>query len=125
MRGLQLAGIERVQAALRLAGYFQMNQKPADFDSQWKDIMMNPETKKKLVELGFTEDKPDHFTLSRCGYTFNVYVKPEQSHTIWMSIPYGDGYSVGWPLADHPEAVDECIECIRRLECQREEIEAD
>ena len=23
---------------------------------------MNPETQKKLVELGFTEDKPGHFT---------------------------------------------------------------
>lgn len=66
---------------------------------------MNTETQKKLVELGFTEDKPGHFTLSRCGYTFNAYVKSEKFHTIWMTVPSGDDYSVGWPLADHPEAV--------------------
>ena len=71
---------------------------------------MNPETQKKLVELGFTEDKPDHFTLSRCGYTFNAYVKSEKLHTIWMTVPCGEGYSVGWPLDDCPEAVEAGVE---------------
>lgn len=70
---------------------------------------MNPETQKKLVELGFTEDKPGHFTLSRCGYTFNAYVKSEKYHEIWMTVPmkglHDDDWNVGWPLADHPEAV--------------------
>lgn len=71
---------------------------------------MKPETQKKLVELGFIEDKPSHFTLSRCGYTINAYVKSAKFHEIWMSIPYGDGYSVGWPLEDCPEAVAAGIE---------------
>ena len=66
---------------------------------------MNPETQKKLVELGFTEDKPGHFTLSRCGYTFNAYVKSEKFHEIWMTVPHDNGWNVGWPLADHPKAV--------------------
>ena len=66
---------------------------------------MNPETQKKLVELGFTEDKPGRFTLSRCGYIFNAYVKSEKFHEIWMGVSYVEGYSVGWSLEDHPEAV--------------------
>ena len=66
---------------------------------------MNPETKKKLVELGFTEDKLDHFTLSRYGYTFNAYVKSENSNKIWMGFLYNNGASVGWTLKDCPEAV--------------------
>ncbi len=66
---------------------------------------MNPETQKKLIELGFTEDKPGHFTLSRCGYTFNAYMKSEQFHEIWMTVPQDNGYNVGWALADCPEAV--------------------
>jgi len=66
---------------------------------------MNPETQKKLVELGFTEDKPGHFTLSRCGYTFNAYMKSEKFHEIWMGFQYDNDASVGWTLEDCPEAV--------------------
>lgn len=66
---------------------------------------MNIETKKKLVELGFTEDKPGHFALSRCGYTFNAYVKSENSNNIWMGFQYDNGANVGWTLSDLPEAV--------------------
>ena len=71
---------------------------------------MNSETKKKLVEFGFTEDRPGHFALSRCGYTFNAYVKSEKYHEIWMTIPDDDGWNVGWPLADHPKAVEAGME---------------
>jgi hypothetical protein len=70
---------------------------------------MNPETQKKLVELGFTEDKPGHFTLSRCGYVLNAYVKPEKHNLIWIQIPYDDGYSIAWPLDDCPDAVSAAL----------------
>ena len=66
---------------------------------------MNPKTQKKLVELGFTEDKPDHFTISKCGYTINFYVKSEKYHEIWMAVPHSNVWKVMLPLADHPEAV--------------------
>ena len=71
---------------------------------------MNPKTQKKLVELGFTEDKPGHFTLSRCGYTFSAYVKSEKYHEIWMTVPQDNGWNVGWPLTDHTGAVEAGVE---------------
>lgn len=67
---------------------------------------MNPKTQKKLAELGFTEDKPGHFTLSGCGCAFSARTKSERLHTIWMAVPCGEGYAVGWPLEDSPEAVE-------------------
>ncbi len=76
---------------------------------------MNPETQKKLAELGFTEDKPGHFTISRCGYAFNAYVKSEKYHLIWIQIPTDDGYSVAWQLDDCPEAVTAGMEWFNAL----------
>lgn len=71
---------------------------------------MKRETQKKLFELGFTEDTPGHFTLSRCGYTFNARVKSERFHTIWMTVPCSEGYAVGWPSEDSPKAVEAGME---------------
>ena len=71
---------------------------------------MNPKTQKKLVELGFTEDKPGHFTLSKCGYIFNAYMKSEKFHTIWMTVLHDNGWTTFWPLPDQPEAVEAGME---------------
>ncbi len=71
---------------------------------------MNPETKKKLVELGFTEDKPSYFTLSRGGYTINFYVKSEKFHEIWMTVPHSNVWKVMLSLADHSGAVEAGME---------------
>lgn len=71
---------------------------------------MKRETQKKLAELGFTEDKPGHFTLSRCGCAFSVRMKSERFHTIWMAVPCGEGYAVGWPSEDSPKAVEAGME---------------
>lgn len=71
---------------------------------------MKCETQKKLFELGFTEDTPGHFTLSRCGYTFNARMKSERFHTIWMAVLCGEGSAVGLPSEDSPKAVEAGME---------------